>query len=159
MTAYENLMTAILSKRKIRFNPFVMLKCLDDVHQETLEIIKTMDMTAIQDTPANDLSYGQQRALEIGIALATDPKMILLDEPAAGMTRQQSKEAVSLVKTVTEGKTLMIVEHDMDVVFHLADRITVLSRGEVLATGTPDEIRSNEKVRTAYLGKYGDVRT
>jgi branched-chain amino acid transport system ATP-binding protein len=159
MTVYENLRNAILSKRTIRLNPFVRLHRLEEIHQETRDLIRTLGLMEIQDTPANELSYGRQRALEIGIALATDPKLILLDEPSAGMTREQTREAVALIKNVTKGKTLMVVEHDMDVVFHLAHRITVLSYGEVLASGTPEDIRTNERVRAAYLGKKSDAGT
>ena len=95
----------------------------------------------------------------MGIALATNPKLILLDEPTAGMTREQSREAVSLIKNITKGKTLMVVEHDMDVVFSMADRITVLSYGVVLASGRPDEIRGDEAVKKAYLGKRRHARS
>jgi branched-chain amino acid transport system ATP-binding protein len=158
-TVYGNVTNAILSKRKIRFNALVRLDRLEDIHQETLDCIKTLGLTAIMDVPASELSYGQQRALEIGIALATDPKLILLDEPSAGMTKEQSKETVALMQRLTKGKTLVVVEHDMDVVFRMADKITVLSYGEVLASGTPDEIRRNERVREAYLGRKGDART
>ena len=159
MTVYENLRNAILSKRRIRLHPFVRLHRLEEIHQETQDLIRTLGLMEILDTPASELSYGRQRALEIGIALATDPKLILLDEPSAGMTREQTREAVALIKEVTRGKTLMVVEHDMDVVFHLAHRITVLSYGEVLASGSPEEIRKNEKVRAAYLGKKADAGT
>ncbi len=157
-SVYANIRNAILSKRKIRFNPFVRLERLKDIHQETLDCIKTLGLTEIMETPASELSYGQQRALEIGIALATDPKLILLDEPSAGMTREQTKEAIALIKKVTRGKTLMVVEHDMEVVFNMADRITVLTYGMVLASGSPEEIRRNEKVKEAYLSRKGDAR-
>ena len=153
MTVYANVRNAILAKQKIRFNCFARLDKLDKVRQETLALITTLGLDAISDVPASELSYGQQRALEIGISLATDPKLILLDEPTAGMTREQTREAVSLIKRVTQGKTVMVVEHDMDVVFSMADRITVLSYGEILASGSPDEIRGNERVKKAYLGK------
>jgi branched-chain amino acid transport system ATP-binding protein len=153
MTVYANVRNAVLSKRKIRFNCFVRLDKIDSVRQETLDLITTLGLDSIRDVPASELSYGQQRALEIGISLATDPKLILLDEPTAGMTREQTREAVSLIKRVTKGKTVMVVEHDMDVVFSMADRITVLSYGEVLASGPPEEIRGNERVKRAYLGK------
>lgn len=158
MTVYENLRNSVLNRKKVRLHPFVRLSRLEDVHGETMELIGTLGLMEIRNTPASDLSYGRQRALEIGIALATDPKLILLDEPSAGMTREQTKEAVALIKKVTRGKTLMVVEHDMEVVFHLAERITVLSYGEVLASGSPEEIRANERVRAAYLGKKADAR-
>jgi branched-chain amino acid transport system ATP-binding protein len=99
------------------------------------------------------LSYGQQRALEIGLTIATEPELILLDEPTAGMSSEETREAVKLIERVTQGKTLIIVEHDMEVVFSLADRITVIYYGEVLASGPPDEIRQNQKVKDAYLGE------
>jgi len=99
------------------------------------------------------LSYGQQRALEIGLTIATEPELILLDEPTAGMSSEETREAVKLIGRVTQGKTLIIVEHDMEVVFSLADRITVIYYGEILASGPPDEIRQNQKVKDAYLGE------
>ena len=158
MPVYDNMRNAILSKRKTRFNTFLRLDKLHTIHQETIEIIKTFGLMEIKDVPASELSYGQQRALEIGISLATDPKLLLLDEPTAGMTKEQTRETVALIKQVTKGKTLMVVEHDMDVVFHMANRITVLYYGEILASGTPDEIRKNERVREAYLGKKKDAQ-
>jgi branched-chain amino acid transport system ATP-binding protein len=158
MTVYGNVRNAILSKEGIRLNLLVRLKNMDVVHQEATELISVLGLERIKDVPASELSYGQQRALEVGIALASDPKLILLDEPTAGMTREQSREAVSLIMKITRGKTLMVVEHDMDVVFSMADRITVLSYGLVLASGPPDEIRGNEAVRKAYLGKKGHAR-
>jgi branched-chain amino acid transport system ATP-binding protein len=102
--------------------------------------------------PVSALSYGQQRALEIAITLSTEPELILLDEPTAGMSRSETSHVVELVRRVTEGKTLVMVEHDMGVVFNLADRISVLVYGEVIATGTPEEIRANAAVQEAYLG-------
>ncbi|MGE5253565.1 MAG: ABC transporter ATP-binding protein, partial [Planctomycetaceae bacterium] len=98
-------------------------------------------------------SYGQQRALEIGLTIATEPELILLDEPTAGMSTEETREAVKLIGRVSQGKTLVIVEHDMEVVFSLADRITVIYYGKVLAWGPPDDIRQNQKVKDAYLGE------
>lgn len=158
MSVYGNVRNAILSKRQSRFNIFLRLEKLHPIHQEAIEIIKTFGLMESKDVPASELSYGQQRALEIGISLATDPKLLLLDEPTAGMTKEQTRETVALIKHVTKGKTLMVVEHDMDVVFHMADRITVLYYGEILASGTPDEIRKNERVREAYLGRKRDAQ-
>jgi branched-chain amino acid transport system ATP-binding protein len=153
MTVYGNIRNAVLSKRKIRFNQFFKVDGLREVAQETDRIIDMLGLTETREGIASELSYGQQRALEIGLALATDPKMLLLDEPTAGMTKEQTREAVDLIKKITKGKTVMVVEHDMDVVFDMADRITVLSYGGVLATGNPQEIRENESVKKAYLGK------
>ena len=99
------------------------------------------------------LSYAEQRALEIGITIAGGADVILLDEPTAGMNRSETAAAVALIRKVTEGKTLVMVEHDMGVVFGLADRISVLVYGEVIATGVPEAIRANPKVQEAYLGR------
>jgi branched-chain amino acid transport system ATP-binding protein len=103
--------------------------------------------------PAGVLSYGKHRSLEISLALATDPDLIMLDEPTSGMSRDETRQAVELIRRLTEGKTLIIIEHDMDVVFSLADRITVLNYGQILATGAPAEIRENQAVKEAYLGE------
>jgi branched-chain amino acid transport system ATP-binding protein len=98
------------------------------------------------------LSYAEQRALEIGITIAGGADVVLLDEPTAGMSRSETEEAVALIRRISAGRTLVMVEHDMSVVFGLADRISVLVYGRILATGTPDAIRQNPAVREAYLG-------
>jgi len=99
------------------------------------------------------MSYSQQRSLELAMTLASDPKVILLDEPMAGMSTEETQYTMELIREVTSGRALLVVEHDMDVVFALADRISVLVYGEVIATGTPAEIRSHQGVREAYLGE------
>ena len=159
MNVYQNVRNAILSKEKIRLNTFFRLEKMDRIDQETINVLESLGLIGIKDVLAGELSYGQQRALEIGIALATDPKLILLDEPTAGMTKEETKETVALIQNVTKGKTLVVIEHDMDVVFSIAHRITVLYYGEILASGTPDEIRNSEKVKEAYLGKKTDARS
>jgi branched-chain amino acid transport system ATP-binding protein len=159
MNVYQNVRNAILSKEKIRLNTFLRLEKMDRIDQETINVLESLGLIGIKDVLAGELSYGQQRALEIGIALATDPKLILLDEPTAGMTKEETKETVALIQNVTKGKTLVVIEHDMDVVFSIAHRITVLYYGEILASGTPDEIRNSEKVKEAYLGKKADARS
>ncbi|MBI5108346.1 MAG: ABC transporter ATP-binding protein, partial [Rhodocyclales bacterium] len=105
-----------------------------------------------RDTPAGILSYAEQRALEIGITIASGADVILLDEPTAGMSNTETEEAVALIRRVTEGKTLVMVEHDMGVVFGLADRISVLVYGLIIATDAPAAIRGNAAVQEAYLG-------
>jgi branched-chain amino acid transport system ATP-binding protein len=159
MNVYQNVRNAILSKEEIRLNTFFRLEKMDRIDQETINVLESLGLIGIKDVLAGELSYGQQRALEIGIALATDPKLILLDEPTAGMTKEETKETVALIQNVTKGKTLVVIEHDMDVVFSIAHRITVLYYGEILASGTPDEIRNSEKVKEAYLGKKADARS
>jgi branched-chain amino acid transport system ATP-binding protein len=152
LSAFQNIRLAILSKRGVRFDFFRHVDGLRDVTQETDAVLARINLTAERDRAANALSYGKHRALEISLALAGDPELVLLDEFAAGMSRDETRNAVELVRRLTVGKSVLIIEHDMDVVFSLADRITVLHRGEILATGTPAEIRGNPAVREAYLG-------
>ena len=152
LTAFQNIRMAVLSKRHIRFNLFRMVDRMKEVTQETEEILERINLLGERDVPASALSYGKTRALEISLALATDPELVLLDEFAAGMSRDETHTAVELIRKLTVGKTVVIIEHDMDVVFNLADRITVLHYGRILATGTPDEIRKNQDVKDAYLG-------
>jgi branched-chain amino acid transport system ATP-binding protein len=152
MTAFQNVRLAVLSKRAIRFNLFRKVDKMKEITTETDEILKRINLFGERNFPASALSYGKHRALEISLAMATDPQLVLLDEFAAGMSRDETHNAVALIRKLTENKTVVIIEHDMDVVFSLADRITVLHYGRILATGTPDEIRQNQDVKDAYLG-------
>ena len=153
MTVFQNVRNAILSRNKIRYNLFSRLSGMEKINRQTEEMLEQIGLLDRKDTIAGELSYGQQRALEIGLAIATDPEIILLDEPTAGMSSEETREAVKLIRRVTEGKTLIIVEHDMEVVFSIADRISVLNYGKVLASGLPGEIRNDQKVKDAYLGE------
>jgi branched-chain amino acid transport system ATP-binding protein len=123
---------------------------------ETVEILKRINLQDEWNVPASMLSYGKHRSLEVSMALATDPDLVMLDEPTAGMSKDETHHAVELIKRLTEDKTLVIIEHDMDVVFSLADRITVLHLGTILASGPPEEIRENKAVKDAYLGEMED---
>jgi branched-chain amino acid transport system ATP-binding protein len=152
LTAFQNIRLAILSKRGVRFNLFRKVDKIEEITRETEEVLKRINLIGERNFPASALSYGKHRALEISLAMATDPELVLLDEFAAGMSRDETHNAVALIRKLTEGKTVVIIEHDMDVVFSLADRITVLHYGRILATGTPDEIRQNQEVKDAYLG-------
>jgi branched-chain amino acid transport system ATP-binding protein len=152
LTAFQNIRLAILSKRGVRFNLFRNVDKIEEITRETDEVLKRINLIGERNFPASALSYGKHRALEISLAMATDPELVLLDEFAAGMSRDETHNAVALIRKLTEGKTVVIIEHDMDVVFSLADRITVLHYGRILATGTPDEIRQNQEVKDAYLG-------
>ena len=152
LTTFQNIRLAVLSRRGVRFNLFRRVDSMRDITEETEAVLARINLTAERDRPASALSYGKHRALEISLALAGDPDLVLLDEFAAGMSRDETHYAVELVRRLTEGKTVLIIEHDMDVVFSLADRITVLHRGEILATGAPAEIRENQAVKDAYLG-------
>jgi branched-chain amino acid transport system ATP-binding protein len=152
LTAFQNIRLAVLSKRGIRFHLFRKVDNMHDVSRETDDVLKRLNLDRERDLPASALSYGKHRSLEIGLALATDPDLVMLDEPTAGMSRDETHNAVELIRRLTEGKTMVIIEHDMDVVFSLADRITVLHHGEIIAVGTPAAIRANQAVRDAYLG-------
>jgi len=153
MTVFQNVRNAILSRNKIRYNLFSRLDRMKNIQEQTEKVLEQIGLQDRKDVLAGLLSYGQQRALEIGLTIATEPELILLDEPTAGMSSEETREAVKLIGRVTQGKTLIIVEHDMEVVFSLADRITVIYYGEILASGPPDEIRQNQKVKDAYLGE------
>ncbi len=152
LTAFQNLRLAILSAKGIRFNLFHFVDRMNHVTQETLKMLERINLLEDRHIPAGMLSYGKQRSLEIGMALATNPDLVMLDEPAAGMSADETHMAVALIQRLTQGKTMLIIEHDMDVVFTLADRITVLHHGTILATGTPREIKANPEVQSAYLG-------
>lgn len=116
------------------------------------ELLGMLELGAREDTPARDLSYADQRLLEIGMTVAGNPRCVLLDEPTAGMSRSETGRFIDLIREVTQGKTLLTVEHDMGVVFGLADKIAVVVYGEVIAFDTPEAVRANPKVQEAYLG-------
>lgn len=153
LTAFQNIRLAVLSKRGVRFQMLRKVDKMEDVTRETDKVLKRINLDRERDIPAGVLSYGKHRSLEISLALATDPDLVMLDEPTAGMSRDETHYAVELIRRLTEGKTVVIIEHDMDVVFSLADRITVLHYGQILATGPPGEIRKNQAVKDAYLGE------
>jgi len=153
MTVFENIQNAVLSKKRIHYHIFSSLSSVDGIKEETERVMSLVGLLERKDEVAGELAHGHQRALEIALTIAMDPELILLDEPTAGMSKSETLEMVKLIEKVTEGKTLVVVEHDMDVVFRLANRITVIYYGEVLASGPPEEIRNDPKVKDAYLGR------
>ena len=155
LSVFENVRCAVLGSLGQRYAFWKLVDKHREANERAREIVERVGLAARERTPAGILSYAEQRALEIGIAIAGDAKVILLDEPTAGMSRTETGAAVELIRRVTEGRTLLVVEHDMSVVFGLADRISVLVYGQVIATGTPEEIRADAKVREAYLGSAG----
>lgn len=126
--------------------------------ERAYEILDRVGLASLADEEATNLSHGDQRRLSIAMALATDPSVLLLDEPTSGMGPTETEETAAMIKSIQSefGLTLLLIEHDMSIVLSMSDRITVLNRGEVLATGTPDEIQGNEKVQDAYLGGMRD---
>ena len=152
LSVFENVRCATLYALGYKYSFWQKLSQLKDAEEKANDILRRIGLIARSDTMAGLLTYAEQRALEIGVTIATDAEVILLDEPTAGMSRSESDHAVELISSVTKGKSLVMVEHDMSVVFGLADRISVLVYGEVIATDTPANIRGNKAVQEAYLG-------
>lgn len=153
MTVFENVRNAVLSRLGVRYSIYLTLGRLNRVTEETERILDQIGLLDRKDELAGELAHGHQRALEIGLTIAMDPVLVLLDEPTAGMSSNETKETVKLIERVTKGKALLIVEHDMEVVFSLADRISVIYYGQVLASGLPQDIRMDQRVKDAYLGE------
>lgn len=153
MSVFENIHCGLLWPMGYKYSFWNRCSRLKKVNQKAEEILERIRLADRRDVPAGLLAYADQRALEVGITIAGDTDVILLDEPTAGMSMSETQRAVDLIREVTEGKTLVVVEHDMGVVFDLADRISVLVYGEIVATDLPDNIRSNRDVQEAYLGK------
>jgi branched-chain amino acid transport system ATP-binding protein len=157
LSVYENLRCAVLWSLGYKYSFWHRLNGLRDAHERAEMVLEQIGLRARRNVAAGLLTYAEQRALEIGITIAGGAEVILLDEPTAGMSRSESDHAVELIRRVTEGKTLLMVEHDMSVVFGLADKIAVVVYGEVIACDTPARIRANEKVQEAYLGGHAPV--
>lgn len=154
LSVFENLRCAVLWSLGYRYSFWHKLSALKDARAQAEHVMESIGLSWRRDTPAGLLTYAEQRALEIGITVAGGAEVILLDEPTAGMSRSESDAAVNLISKVTKDKTLLMVEHDMSVVFGLADRIAVVVYGEVIACDTPAAIRENAKVQEAYLGSH-----
>lgn len=152
MSVFENLRCALLWSQGYRYSFWTMVSRQLGLTEGAEAILEQINLTTRRDLPAGVLSYAEQRALEIGITIAGGADVIMLDEPTAGMSHSETEYIVDLIHRVTENKTLVMVEHDMGVVFGLADQISVLVYGEIIATGTPDAVRANPKVQEAYLG-------
>ncbi len=157
LTVFENLRCAVLWSLGYKYSFWHRLNGLKDAQERAEDIMEQIGLKRRREVFAGLLTYAEQRALEIGITIAGGAEVILLDEPTAGMSRSESDAAVELIRKVTVGKTLLIVEHDMGVVFGLADRIAVLVYGEVIACDIPSKIRGNAKVQEAYLGGHAPV--
>ena len=152
LSVFENIRCAVLWSRGYRYSFWRFLAEARDANDRTEEVLKMIKLDKRRDVLAMNLTYAEQRALEIGITIAGGADVIMLDEPTAGMSRSETEHAVALIRKVSEGRTLIIVEHDMGVVFDLADRISVLVYGQVIATDVPARIRANPEVQKAYLG-------
>ncbi len=153
ISVFDNILSGVRCRKGLRYNFFKRPERASGITTAVEKIVAEVGLEDVSRVPASALSYGRQRALEIGITLSTDPELILLDEPTAGMTREETADAIKMIDRVTAGRTLLIIEHDMDVVFSLADTVSVLHYGSILASGTPEEIKSDQRVKDAYLGE------
>ena len=152
-TALENVMLAVQAHAGSSFRFWSPARAERALQEPARRVLEEVGLGARAGLPAGSLAHGEQRALEIAMALATRPRLMLLDEPVAGMGAEETQRMIAFLSTLKGGKTLILVEHDMDAVFSLADRVSVLVYGRIIATGTPQEVRANAEVRRAYLGE------
>jgi branched-chain amino acid transport system ATP-binding protein len=159
LSVFENLRVGAMRVHGAGHSFWKRLHRYNSLNQRAEEMLEMLGLAARRDVPAGLLAYAEQRALEIGLAIVGGAHTVLLDEPTAGMSHAETDRAVALIRKVTEGRTLVMVEHDMGVVFDLADRISVLADGQLIASGSPDAVRGDPAVRTAYLGAAAEVLT
>jgi branched-chain amino acid transport system permease protein len=154
LTVRENIIISVLAelRGKFKLDLFANMANMTGLNQQVQHTLELVNLTARTDTPVSELAYGEKRRLEIGLALASSPSLLLLDEPLAGMSPQERVETVKLLKSISQGRTMIVIDHDMDSLFELVGRVTVLQEGRVLVEGTPEEIKGNAKVQEAYLG-------
>jgi branched-chain amino acid transport system ATP-binding protein len=152
LSVFENVRCAVLWSQGLRYAFWKFLADLTDANDRAEQVLEMIKLDRRRDVLAMNLTYAEQRALEIGITIAGGAGVILLDEPTAGMSKSETRRFVALIREVTQGRTLLTVEHDMGVVFGLADKIAVLVYGEVIAFDTPEAVRANPRVQEAYLG-------
>jgi branched-chain amino acid transport system permease protein len=154
LTVRENLIIAALAelRGKFKLDLFQRPESIPGLVDQVEHTLDLVNLAGRADASVSELAYGEKRRLEVGLALATSPSLLLLDEPLAGMSPRERVETVKLLKSISRGRTMIVIDHDMDALFELAERVTVLQEGRVLVEGTPDEIKGNRKVQEAYLG-------
>jgi branched-chain amino acid transport system permease protein len=154
LTVRENLTIAVLAelRGKFRIDMWRLARNIPGLHERVAHNLALVDLTRRADTPVSALAYGEKRRLEIGLALATSPSLLLLDEPLAGMSPRERVDTVKLLRSISEGRTMIVIDHDKDSLFELVEKVTVLQEGRVLVEGTPQEIEANPAVQEAYLG-------
>ena len=157
MTVEENLETAVSVFQSNYYDMFRPPGRIAGVDERVGELLEQLQLTDDRDTEVDALSYGDQRRLEIGMSLACDPELLLLDEPTAGMDQEETRNTMQLIQDLSAWYTLLLVEHDIEIVMSVSDEITVLHRGSILATGEPQSIRDNDEVQTVYLGGEADA--
>jgi branched-chain amino acid transport system ATP-binding protein len=152
LTVLENVRIAVQSKRHCNFDIVSSANRLSETAEIAEQALATVGLTKYRATLASSLSHGDQRRLEIGIVLATDPELVLLDEPTAGMSREEARSTMELIRNISATRTVLFVEHNMEFVMGISRSVIVMQSGQIIAEGTPAEIRASEKVRRAYLG-------
>ena len=152
MSTLENVMLAVQAHSGHSYCFWQDARQDDQLVEPALKVLKQVGLLRRKNIMTRELSHGEHRQLEIAMALATQPKLLLLDEPMAGMGAEETQKLIAILKKLKTGKTMILIEHDMNAVFSLADRITVMVYGKIIATGSPKEIRANQKVKAAYLG-------
>tara|TARA_R110002110_G_scaffold350162_2_gene560182 strand:- start:3631 stop:4380 length:750 start_codon:yes stop_codon:yes gene_type:complete len=153
MSVLENLQIAAFAHRH-RVQPFWLpASRFAAVREQAEQVLEEVELSALAHRPAEYLSHGDQRALEVGLSLLSEPSVLLLDEPLAGVGHDQLEKAIGLISRIVKGRTVLLIEHNMDVVMQVSDEIVVMVQGQLLASGSPDEIRGNAEVRAAYLGE------
>ena len=153
MSVFENIRCALFWSRGYGYSFWHLLGKQTELNDEAMHVLEQIGLADRAKFPSGELAYAELRALELGVAIASGSELIMLDEPVAGMSHSEAQNAVELIHKITEGKTLIMVEHDMNIVFDVADRISVLVYGEIIATDAPKNIRANSKVQEAYLGE------
>jgi ABC-type branched-subunit amino acid transport system ATPase component len=148
----ENIRLAVQARKKRSLNFFRPASAFEDINQETNAVLEEIGLTAVKDLPTKILSYGDKRVLEIGIAMASWPRLLLMDEPTSGLPTSETERIKKFIKKISSRLTVLVIEHDMDIVLTISDTIIVLHQGRVIAQGAPEAIKANDEVQTAYLG-------
>ncbi len=158
LTVLENILIALLGTKPCRFQTFRPITAYGDLFSKAEQLLRSMDLWVKREATVQDISYGEQRKLEIALSLASKPRLLLLDEPSSGLTGAESADLINMIRSLGADITVLIVAHDMDLVFGLADRILVLHYGEIVAEGTPEKIQADSRVKEIYIGTKEGAR-
>ena len=154
LTVWEHLRLGVQARAPRRFHPLIAARSLEDVNAQTRELVRFLGLEGVEEATVADLSYGGQRLVEIGVALAARPRALLLDEPLAGLAAAERERVTALIRGLTQHMAVLLVEHDIDRVFAIADHITVMNEGKVLVEGNAETVRANADVQRVYIGGH-----
>lgn len=152
LTVLDNAMLTLHGTKPHRFRMLRPTKDFKEIFNQAVETLRTLDLWEKRDEPVKNLAYGEKRRLEIGLSLAMQPKLLLLDEPSAGLSKEEGSDVIALIKNLKSDITVLMVDHDMDMIFEVADRIIVLHYGQIISDGTPEMIQRDQRVREIYMG-------